>query len=384
MCLTLFDSAERSNLDAAAQAEAIFPYLNRTARKPMDIVREKLESWFVDFPADGQTELRARFRSKNDEDHLSAFFELYCHALLIAQGYRAEVHPTSCSAKADTRPDFLVFKSDEPIFYFEATSAHESKKEIAVKSRRAQLHDAVNRIDLPGYFIGMAIRSEGAASLRSEPVRKFLVTQAREKRCGKYSAAVTRHEFRAGGWRIEFSLHPLAKSEPKPERPIGLVSSPATFTQCETSILKTLKKKSGKYGDLPLPYVIAVNCTDHLSDQEDIYESLFGKQVHTLYRDSDVAVPTGWDGNGFWLGPNGYQNSRVSAVLVATQLLPWTIGSAQPYLWLNPYPKRKFDSSWWGLSQRVPNDDSGELETLEKVTACTLLGTGTISDAIRK
>ena len=386
MCRSLFDSVDRNDMDAASQSEATFPYLNRTARSPMDLVREKLESWFVDFPAEGRNELRARFRSKNDEDHLSAFFELYCHALLAAQGYRAEIHPTSCSTKADTHPDFLVSKADKPLFYFEATSAHVSKKEVAVQSRRAQLHDAVNRIDLPGCFIGMSIRNEGTESLPSKPVRKFLATQARLKREGQNTTTVTRHEFRSDGWRIEFSLHPLAESERNPSRPIGIVSTPAKFARCDTSILKSLKKKSGKYGELPLPYVIAVNCTDHFSDQEDIYEALFGKQVYRPNCDSDEkqAVPVGWDGNGFWLGPNGYQNSRVSAVLVAIGLLPWTIGSAHPYLWLNPYPKRKFDSSWWELSQRVPNEESGSLDTLTKVNVSALLCTANISDAMRK
>lgn len=371
----LFDCIDRSDTGPAPNAEPIFSYLNRSAREPMRLVRHTLENWYAAFPSNGRRDLRARFRSADDNVLLGAFFELYCHALLVAHEYEVEVHPESSSDSADTRPDFLVLKSGNPLFYFEATSAHESRKDSASRARRAQLQDAIDRINLPAFFVGMAIREEGPHPLAAGPVRSFLIAKAAEVET--FTRRVIRHEYLRDGWRIDFSFFPTVEPTYQPTRPIGLVSTGAKFTECETSIWSSLKRKGGKYGDLPLPFVIGVNCTDPYVDQEDIFEALFGRQVS-----GDTDTPTKSDGTGFWFGPTGHQYSRVSAVLVATGLVPWTIGSSSPKLWLNPYPKRPFQTGWWRLPQRSLHEESGGIVSIERPLANSLLNTQRISDAI--
>lgn len=42
---------------------------------------------FAEYPDNEKTDLWRRFRSNANDQHISAFFELYCFALLKEQGY---------------------------------------------------------------------------------------------------------------------------------------------------------------------------------------------------------------------------------------------------------------------------------------------------------
>ena len=83
--LTLFERMERPDDDTSAgYSEPIWKYLNRAGRPGFDYVRAQPESWFSYFDAEEKTRtaLAKRFRSREDDYHLSAFFELYLHAIV--------------------------------------------------------------------------------------------------------------------------------------------------------------------------------------------------------------------------------------------------------------------------------------------------------------
>lgn len=89
----LFDTISRTDTEAAQRSETPFAYLNRTARLELAAVRELLERWFACYPATGQAELRAAFRSAENHQHVGAFFELFLHELPVGVGCAVELHP---------------------------------------------------------------------------------------------------------------------------------------------------------------------------------------------------------------------------------------------------------------------------------------------------
>ena len=91
---TLYDNIHRDYLGAARYSEPQFAYLNRSARLEANLIRALLEAWFSRYPPAEAADLRARFRSSNDLQHHSAFFELFVHELLLKLGLHPQIHPT--------------------------------------------------------------------------------------------------------------------------------------------------------------------------------------------------------------------------------------------------------------------------------------------------
>jgi hypothetical protein len=76
--LFLFDNVDRVDFNRVDHSESRFFYLNRSAHRRHDYIRETLQEWFdaFDATAEKREKTRTDFRSQNDKEHLSAFFEL--------------------------------------------------------------------------------------------------------------------------------------------------------------------------------------------------------------------------------------------------------------------------------------------------------------------
>ena len=137
--MKLFDDIEWHDQDPAGYAESKFAYLNRTGRPEAGRVRQIVEEWFSRYPLHHRAELRSRFRSPNNHNHLAAFFELSLHELLVRLGHVVEIHPQSSGVIAK-RPDFLVTSGGGDRFYIEAVLAtDETVQEAAAQARLATL-----------------------------------------------------------------------------------------------------------------------------------------------------------------------------------------------------------------------------------------------------
>ena len=68
--------------------------------------RAALELWLEGYPPEAHKGLLSRLLA-DDTEFLSAFFELYLHALFSQLGYEAQLHP-SVSNEHERAPDFLM------------------------------------------------------------------------------------------------------------------------------------------------------------------------------------------------------------------------------------------------------------------------------------
>ena len=99
-----------------------------------------MEDWLALYPAVEAADLALRLRSRQDEQHRSAFFELLLYRLLLALGHRVlAVEPKL--AHTWKSPDFLVAGD----FYLEAVSAQSGDLHSVLK-RKASRYGA---LDLP-------------------------------------------------------------------------------------------------------------------------------------------------------------------------------------------------------------------------------------------
>lgn len=362
----IFDNIHRDYMGVARYSEPEFVYLNRTARPEANLIRTLLEAWFSRYPQAEAADLRARFRSSNDLQHRSAFFELFVHELLLRLGLYPRIHP-ALPLVTTRHPDFIIESPDNKSFYVEAVvTANMSEDEYAARARMNVVYDSINRLDSPNFFIGMDIHGAPQTPPPARPIRAFLSKRLAGLdpdemmtllESGNLDALPHWH-YRYGDWEVDF--YPTPKSSDargKPgTRPIGLRFHGRQFIDSRTAIRDALCAKAGRYGDLSLPYVVAVNALDRSTDFTDIMEALFGKEKYIVdlssSRSSEPEVTRELD--GVWTSKSGPRYTRLSAALVLVGLSPWNLPRANIRLYHNPWAHLPYNSELTLLPQAMP------------------------------
>lgn len=369
----LFADISRDFKGPRNYTEPAYDYLNRSARPSMTRIRELLDCWFSAYPPEDREELSARFHSHDENQHNSAFFELYLHALLTRMGYWVQVHPEipNCGNK----PDFLVLRDKNPIFYLEATLATGPNEETAAEKRKNVVYETIDGMNSQNFWIGVEVKSSTENSPPGRKWRKRLeiwLGGLDPDAIGKQLNAdglkdMPRISLGDAGWNVEFQAIPKSPAACGEQgvRPIGLHIYPMHLCNEDEWIKNAIKDKATKYGDLNLPYFIAINVLSIYSNDElMIMYALFGKKGFRFYQHEDgrtderlVRAP-----NGAFRGPNGPQNTRVSGVLICNYLTTGSIAKETPILWHNPWASNPIDISSWPLPQRVVSNDKTMIE----------------------
>src|SRR5262249_6117994 len=116
-------------------------------------------------------------------------------------------------------------------------------------------------------------------------------------------------------------------------RALGIVM-PDELLEWDTKddVRQAVLRKAKCYGDLKLPYIIAINVMNELFEFDDILHGLFGQPVTEVRLGSQGAYQhrTVNAGDGAWRGRTEPRNTIVSGVLITNNLLPTTIGIETP------------------------------------------------------
>ena len=136
---------------------------------------------------------------------------------------------------------------------------------------------------------------------------------------------------------------------------------------------KTIKRKTSHYGELTIPYVLALNVDDFSFDDEDVTNAMFGDETYTFNFDTDEVFPRRKP-NGVWYGPKGYENKRMSGVCLFRYLRPDRIHLVEPVLWHHPYANNPLSPDLWSLQQQILNKQFGQHELHDGQSVVELLG----------
>lgn len=383
--MTLFDDVTRSDRRPARENEPLFDYYNTSGRRSVDGIRTTLDTWFQRIPESAKTELRARFRSPTASQHQSAFFELYLHELLCCSGFSVTLHP-NVPGDVRTHPDFLVLQNDIPCFYLEATLALPSGNETAANARIAQVYDTLNAMESPNFFLGIRLRGAPATPPHGARLRRDLTRWLsgldpdvlRHTLEAAHWDGLPSYEWSHDGWDLSFL--PIAKSPSlrgQPGvRPIGVRIPAVRLLNSHAAMKTAICNKATRYGDLDLPFVVAVNVIDIFADDDDIMNALFGEEnvTGTPHPDGIIDLTPGRNGNGAWFGPQGPQNTRVSAAFVLLNMDVWNMVSQSPKIIHNPWATCPLSHDLWPLPQLILNLTENRLESKAGLTAGDVLG----------
>lgn len=344
--IKVFDDVQRTDDSPMRNVETEFGFYNRSSRPEMGLIRNIIDEFVNNYPVSEVDELVSRIRSGDDVHFRSANFELFLHEALIRQGFILVPHPELPNGRS-SRPDFLVTDPCGDSFYLEAVLATENneldKGEEAIKGI---VFDTLSRSPHDNFMI--AIDDDG--SPRSSPSGKKLKNKIHKwldmldpdeqsKKIEKLGLdSIAPMDWSHDGWDLQIRPIPL-----KPERRgrstnlIGIGGTGGGFVDAWSPIRNAVKFKGGKYGDLDIPLVVAVNVDRFYLDRIDEMQALFGQEQYLFTPGSDAEPKTQRVPNGAWYGRRGPQYTRVSAVWIFNDLHAASLAARKSTVYFNPW-----------------------------------------------
>lgn len=372
----LFEEFHRSDMEPKKPHERIYSFLNRSGQSEYEQTRLALNSWLYDIPDAYQKSLKTSFCA-GDRQHLGAFFEIYCHALLKKQGFSVDLQQVVDQTYGNPI-DFLVRTRDMPLFYLESTVASDSDKSSTSHEQVNQLWQALNELREPFFRIILEIHHEA----NHLPVRKicneiheWLKTLDPDDRSRKKGVLGPdnrpRRSWLQDGWHIDFIAAPLPLEERDQvgETVLYTFSSHGRWSEPQNALSRKLDEKAKKYGVLQFPYIIAADVLALDSVGRDLNEVFFGQDLVLIDPNSGLMTQTRSPfhpgrpsrENGFWIGQGGrLRNQQVSAVLFVDGLMPWSFAHKTPVLWHNPWAQKPLDRNIWQGPQFILNEEKSE------------------------
>lgn len=335
--------------------------LNESAGNRWNNIRELLEYWFNHFPdGEDKKDLRERFKSTDDRQHLSALFELYLHEVFYKLGHEIEPHPELKGC--NNNPDFKI-SSDDSFFFLEATSSNLSDEEISYNKNIEKLYKYLeeNLAISKGQIIPI-ITKKSKSNPKPSVFKRFIKNKISEYK-GEKSSYLGKKKNK--GWEIEFCVVPkesrngsLIKNEIKSFVFKGLGGF--------YGIKNKLKEKGSKYGISGSPYIVAVNIWNEWPIEElfvrlELFGNYFQKRKNSFKAKKEE------NKNGFFYGLNGPKHKNVNAVIIADNLNPWNLATETPTLWHNPWAKNKIDKKLWPFHRKIPDLNSLKIRKEENM-----------------
>jgi len=383
----IFDSGKGTEKRPRYFNESSFDYYNLSARPGFVALRDLIERWYTDFPNDGKKDIRSRLRSNRETDFLSAFFELYLCQICRGSGFDVTIYPGMKQHERRRHPDFLVLRDGEPAFYLEGTLAQEPQQVTAAKRRLGQLEDAINRLHSPDFWLWLEVRGTATANIPVAKFAKRLQNWINSLDADRVTGDVkARGEagfptFPAEYGHLTFTITARPKAPDyrgTPNlRPLGAVLPDVLF-ECDAhdDIRLAVIRKAKRYGDLNLPYIVAINVINEFLDFDDILDGLFGRRTVEVRRGMEGAIHRRLvrAANGAWTAGTRPSNSIVSAALIANNLIPTTVGVETPLLMHNPWARSPFPTSFWRLPQRSVDNENGTILSHAGTQAREIIG----------
>lgn len=355
--MKIFDDVHRSDLAYKHERETHFDFLNRCARPEFGSVREFLEQEVLAFPVEGRDDLIHRIRYGSEVDYSAAIFELLLHGGLSRRGYVLKPHPTLPSGR---QPDFLVTAPDGNEFYLEATQATEmfDGRDDSAEKRKNTALDDLNRDVHPDFWLmtsstGHPTTQPPSKKLRHE-VQMWLASLNYDHITASvaagghdaYPARTWRHE----AWTLTMRAVPI--SHAKRGTSEGLVASRSGgsgWVDRTGPLRNALKKKSGHYGELDLPLIIAVNVMSGFLSRMDEVHALYGDHVRLAGHAATTAIVSGPLG-GFLHEGGRPRRKQVSGAWVFQGLNVYNRHAVKDTLYVHPWGQRPMPVSLMELT----------------------------------
>ncbi len=326
-----------------------YEFFNRCPRPEVENVRRLVEAWFDAMPDPEKPRLLRSLRSRDNMEHWSAFFELYCYQLLLRNDLDVIMHSPGGSNRAK---DFRPKRKDVDI-EVEAVVCTDSATQ---QTQEDILNTVLDYVDSNGWVAGFRYELEIEHKSDNLPPLNALAADIR-----RWASAYHRADLRAvlekdgynalptrifdkGDWTFRLTLVPRPSDEIDYagfKKAIGVGPVEGGIIRNEKALWNTLKRKASHYQEYSFPFMIAVDSILEfpMQDEIDILQALFGTEqlaYNPITRKKRMARAP----DGLWIGPKGPRNRHVSGVLVVNELKAPSVAKAKTRLYLHPWAYR--------------------------------------------
>ncbi|MFI8928231.1 hypothetical protein ACIG3E_11220 [Streptomyces sp. NPDC053474] len=355
----VYASQSRTDSSPKHAAESQSEFLGRIAGPFWDQVRDVINEWWSHLPDQARPGLRSRLLDRNfDANVYSALWELYLHEMLIRSGCTVEVELGIGTRGAN--PDFLVSQEGKQFVVEAKWTVQRLDETVPNRQLPPILIDAIDAVPSPNFFVSYRIHQAGSATpsqrrLKDE-LQRWLASLDPDQVIADYErkAPLPKHTWQEANWCLSFEAIPRSPSKRgnPTSRTIGIYPAMAWINDESDQVRKVVKKKGGKYGDLALPFIVAVGRAGFFPEDEDVATALYGTSVQYVH---NSAPAFGRRPDGYWTGTYAHAHSRVSGVLTVNNPAPWTWTKNTPVLWQSPDPSslRAPVLSAWKTAQLV-------------------------------
>lgn len=339
----LFDNDVERLPPPKRPTESDFRFLNRADGVPWDNLRDLLEAWYQGYP-DPDYDLRNRFRSDLQPQHIAAWWELYIFALLGRLGCDVTPHPDIPGTTK--KPDFLVVRDGVEIVVECAAMLEEAK--WVDSDGVSWVLECINNAKSATFRVGVGFVVEG----KQRPKRTKIIGQVEKwlesldvdtayQRYIEDPGDTPSSELTIGDWVVALEAYPITQEGRDAES--GLIwrwPMKTGVLNHKGQIDAILSNKGSRYGQLPVPLVVALLLLPITAGEFHMADSLYGALTINVSFGDDGKVrseSTTRNVDGYWRpGPNP-GGSRISAVLLGEGLRPERPFMTLPQLWLNPW-----------------------------------------------
>jgi hypothetical protein len=326
--MVIYSDRSRTDASPKRESEPLAEFYDRITGPYWDQVREVINEWSSHLPANAQPGIRSRLRDRNKDSNVySALWELYLHEMLIGSGCTVEVE--QAAGNRGKYPDFLVTHEDRQ-FVMEAIWTVERLTGSAHSPLTASLLDAINTVPSPNFGLAVTINRTGTKKPSQKRLKAGLVQWLAELDPDEAIAdpeqrggARSRHTWEEGDWSVSFEAIPRSPGRRGlPSRTIGFYPVMASWGGESELVLDAVKRKGTRYGELNLPFIVAVGHAGFFPEEEDVETALYGSSHEHARRDGTSTYNRLT--NGYWTAPrdNGHRMTRgrlASALAMATR-----------------------------------------------------------------
>lgn len=301
--------------------------------------RRELSGYLSKYPrGKDKNNLKQRLRSYTESGFYSACFELFLYSLLSSRGKEVIPHPVL--PNVSTHPEFEIVH-DLCNFFLEATLALESEEYQAQEQRLRELVDAVR--DVSGdVFLWAQPETDLPADFPLDTVRDFLSREVDKLNATDLQLPKTlTFETAFNGRSVVIDFEVMDANQEETESVVQAWGSPeAKEVTTHRRIRRRVSVKAGKYGEMTIPYIIAVwPRTEFALDRETALAALYGDvQVHLSTKSGAIIGQSrAWNGAFSTLVKGNLLNRQVSAVALYRERFSISSYNRQFYIYHNPY-----------------------------------------------
>jgi hypothetical protein len=323
--MNLFSPHERTNCDSKIGSESSYEYWDRSARPLAEFMRLHAENWSQNFLLD--SEFISKFKSKRDDHHDAAIFELLTNQTLLT----ADLEVVKLARSSSKMPDFQVMdKKTGQQVYIECTLSADSFDSRADKVRKDEILEVIEGLHYFPYFVNVEFGNISYKSISKVKLKSKI--EEIKSVCDGYSSEDLQHiqfDFENNEWELRLSM---TRKKQSFKRSLGFHTNPVRVIDGVSKLLNALSsKKASRYDIGNSPYIIMINTDDGFAKEIDFSTALFG-----ISTDFSRKLPID-SSRSFFVVDGKPVNKSVSAVIFCKDFHVFSLSISDLKIWHNPF-----------------------------------------------